>query len=139
HELQLIFDAAHAFGCAYRGRKIGGFGEAEVFSFHATKFVNSLEGGAVVTDNDSLAEKLKLMKNFGFLGYDNVGYIGTNGKLNEVSAAMGITSIEGMEAFIAINRCNYEQYCRELADIPGVELLKYGNDYTLNYQYVVAE
>src|SRR5438105_9047068 len=51
HELQLIFDAAHAFGCAYRGRKIGGFGKAEVFSFHATKFVNSLEGGAVVTDN----------------------------------------------------------------------------------------
>jgi dTDP-4-amino-4,6-dideoxygalactose transaminase len=139
HELELLFDAASAFGCEYKGRKIGSFGAAEVFSFHATKFVNSFEGGAITTNDDTLATKLKLMKNFGFLGYDNVGYIGTNGKMNEVSAAMGITSIEAMDEFIAVNRRNYEQYRRELVDIPGVELLKYGSDYALNYQYVVAE
>ncbi len=139
HELKLLFDAAPAFGCECRGRKIGSFGKAEVFSFHATKFVNSFEGGAIATNDDSLAARLKLMKNFGFLGYDNVGYIGTNGKMSEVSAAMGITSIEAMDEFIAINRSNYEQYHRELADIPGVQLLKYDSDYVLNYQYVVAE
>jgi len=137
--LKLLFDAAHAFGCAFRGQKIGKFGAAEVFSFHATKFLNSFEGGAVVTNDDSLAEKLKLMKNFGFLGYDNVGYIGTNGKMNEVSAAMGITSMEAMDEFIAINRRNYEKYERGLENIPGVKLLKYGSDYVVNYQYVVAE
>ena len=79
--LTLMFDAAHAFGCSYRGRMIGGFGAAEVFSFHATKFFNTFEGGAIVTNDDELAAKIRLMKNFGFHGYDNVEYIGTNGKM----------------------------------------------------------
>ena len=86
---------------------VGTFGELEVFSFHATKFVNSLEGGAIVTNNDELAHKMRLMKNFGFLGYDNVGPIGTNGKMNEFSAAMGLTSLEAMGNFTAINRRNH--------------------------------
>jgi len=93
HHLRLLFDAAHAFGCTRHGRSIGTFGDAEVFSFHATKFVNSLEGGAIVTNHDDLARKIRLMKNFGFFGYDDVGYIGTNGKMNEFSAAMGLTSL----------------------------------------------
>src|SRR5438552_5033660 len=90
HGLKLIFDAAHAFACSYKGRMIGSFGNAEVFSFHATKFFNTFEGGAVVTNDDELAAKIRLMKNFGFSGYDTVSYIGTNGKMNEVSAAMGL-------------------------------------------------
>jgi len=72
--LKLIFDAAHAFGCSHIGRMIGNFGEAEVFSFHATKFINSFEGGVVATNNDDLAVKLRLMKNFGFVGYDCRSY-----------------------------------------------------------------
>src|SRR5262249_29470985 len=64
--LKLLFDAAHAFGCSHKGRMIGNFGDAEVFSFHATKFFNTLEGGAVVTNNDELADKCRLMRNFGF-------------------------------------------------------------------------
>src|SRR5207245_5192 len=64
--LKLLFDAAHAFGCTYKGHPVGNLGDAEVFSFHATKFVNALEGGAVVTNNDELAAKMRLMKNFGF-------------------------------------------------------------------------
>ncbi len=92
--LKLLFDAAHAFACSHNGRMIGGFGDAEVFSFHATKFLNTFEGGAVVTNNDELAAKIRLMKNFGFSGYDNVVYIGTNGKMNEMCAAMGVTSLE---------------------------------------------
>ena len=87
-----MFDAAHAFGCAYAGRKIGGFGRCEVLSFHATKVFNTFEGGAVLTNDDALAETMRLMRNFGFSGYDNVVHPGTNGKMPEINAAMGLVS-----------------------------------------------
>ena len=139
HGLRLMFDAAHAFGCQFNGISIGNFGELEVFSFHATKFVNALEGGAVVTNDAELARKIRLMKNFGFLGYDSVGSIGTNGKMNEFSAAMGITSIEAMPEFIAVNRRNHACYQSELSDIPGIRLLEYDGRQPSNCQYVVTE
>lgn len=139
HRLRLIFDAAHAFGCSYRGKMIGGFGAAEVFSFHATKFFNTFEGGAVATDDDELAAKIRLMKNFGFAGYDHVIYIGTNGKMNEVSAAMGLTSLESVDDFIAVNRRNYELYREHLRGVPGVSLIAYDPAERGNYQYVVLE
>ena len=139
HGLRLIFDSAHAFGCSYKGRMIGGFGDAEVYSFHATKFLNSLEGGAVVTNDGALAEKIRLMKNFGFTGYDRTDYVGTNGKLNEVSAAMGLTNMESMDEFIAVNRRNHEQYGAELAGVAGVHPLPYDVREKCNYQYVVVE
>jgi len=139
YNVKLLFDAAHAFGCSYKGKMIGGFGDAEIFSFHATKFLNTFEGGAVVTDNDELASRIRLMKNFGFSGYDQVIYIGTNGKMTEVSAAMGLTNLESMHDFIAVNRRNYEQYQEELADLEGVTLLAYEEEERCNYQYVVAE
>ena len=137
--LKLLFDAAHAFGCSYKGKMVGGFGAAEVFSFHATKFLNSFEGGAVVTDDDDLAAKMRLMKNFGFAGYDNAVYVGTNGKMPEVSAAMGLVSLESLDEFIAINRRNYERYRQELEGVAGVTLLKYDEGERCNYQYIVAE
>lgn len=137
--LKILYDAAHAFGCAHGGRMIGNFGEAEVFSFHATKFFNSFEGGAVATNNDELAAKIRLMKNFGFQGYDNVIYIGTNGKMTEVSAAMGLTSLESLEEFIAANRANYLEYKKRLADIPGLRLAAYKEKERHNFQYIVAE
>ena len=139
HNLKLMFDAAHAFGCSYKGRMIGNFGDAEVFSFHATKFFNTFEGGAVVTNDDDLAAKIRLMKNFGFAGYDKVIYIGTNGKMSEVSAAMGLTGLESLEEFIAINYRNYKQYERELEDIPGVQLVTYDETEKRNYQYIILE
>jgi dTDP-4-amino-4,6-dideoxygalactose transaminase len=139
HNLKLMFDASHAFGCSYKGQMIGNFGEAEVFSFHATKFFNTFEGGAIVTNNDELAAKIRSMKNFGFAGYDNVVYIGTNGKMSEVSAAMGLTSLESLDDFISINYANYKQYQHELAGIPGVSLFTYGETEKCNYQYVVLE
>ncbi|UPU34382.1 aminotransferase class I/II-fold pyridoxal phosphate-dependent enzyme [Geomonas paludis] len=138
HDLKLMFDAAHAFGCSHKGRMIGGFGNAEVFSFHATKFFNTLEGGAVTTDDDELAAKIRLMKNFGFAGYDNVIYIGTNGKMNEFSAAMGLTGLESLEQFIAANMDNYRSYQDGLRGIPGVTLLPYREE-KCNYQYIVCE
>ena len=137
--LRLLFDSAHALGCSYQGRMIGGFGDAEVFSFHATKVLNSLEGGAVLTNDKELARKMRLMKNFGFTHYDQVDYIGTNGKMNEVSAAMGLTNLESIDEFIAVNRRNYEQYRRGLMGIPGVRMLAYDEAEKCNYQYVVLE
>jgi dTDP-4-amino-4,6-dideoxygalactose transaminase len=136
NNLTLLFDASHAFGCSYNGKMIGNFGTAEVFSFHATKFLNSFEGGAVVTNNDSLAAKIRLMKNFGFAGYDNVIYIGTNGKMPEISAAMGLTSLESMHDFIEVNRSNYYAYKKGLKGIKGVDLLSYDENENLNFQYI---
>jgi dTDP-4-amino-4,6-dideoxygalactose transaminase len=137
--LRLLFDAAHAFGCTHRGRMIGGFGNAEVFSFHATKFMNTFEGGAVLTDDDDLAARIRLMKNFGFAGYDNVIYIGTNGKMSEVSAAMGLSTLESMEDIVAVNRRNYLWYRKELSGIPGISLAVYDESERCNYQYLVLE
>lgn len=137
--LTLMFDAAHAFACSHRGRMIGGFGRAEVFSFHATKFLNSFEGGAIATDDDELAARIRLMKNFGFAGFDNVVYIGTNGKMTEVCAAMGLTSLEGIDDLIAVNRRNYHAYRDGLAALPEVSLLTYNEAERCNFQYIVIE
>jgi|CZKQ01.1.fsa_nt_gi dTDP-4-amino-4,6-dideoxygalactose transaminase len=139
HNLKLLFDAAHAFGCSHRNQKIGGFGNAEVLSFHATKFVNAGEGGAVVTNDDALAARIRLMKNFGFSDYDTVTYIGTNGKMSELSAAMGLTNLESLEEFIRVNRVNFETYRNYLDGIRGLSLLLYDDQTSPNYHYVVAE
>ncbi len=139
HRLVLLFDAAHAFACSHSGRLLGGCGDAEVFSFHATKFFNTFEGGAITTNDDALAEKIRLMRNFGFAGYDEVVYLGTNGKMSEISAAMGLTSLESMDDFISANRRNYQLYGAELAGIPGLRLIEYNQAERNNYQYIVLE
>lgn len=137
--LRLLLDASHAFGCSHRGQMIGGFGDAEVFSFHATKIVNAFEGGAVVTNDDELADRIRLMRNFGFTYYDRVEYIGTNGKMIEACAAMGLTSLDSMDDFIDANYRSYRQYQEELRDVPGIRLLVYNETEKCNYQYVVLE
>jgi dTDP-4-amino-4,6-dideoxygalactose transaminase len=137
--LKLLFDSAHAFGCSHGDGMIGGFGDVEVFSFHATKFINSMEGGAVVTNDTQLAGKMRLMKNFGFSYYDQTDYIGTNGKMNEVSAAFGLTNLESMQDFIDVNYRNYQQYAEELANIEGLSLITYNVENKCNYQYVILE
>ncbi len=137
HRLALLFDAAHATGCAIGTQPVGGFGLAEVFSFHGTKFINSFEGGAVTTNDDGLAARLRLMKNFGFAGFDKVVSWGTNGKMSEISAAMGLTSLESLDEFIAVNRRNYDAYRRALKDVPGINLFAYAETVRNNFQYVV--
>lgn len=139
YHLKLMFDAAHAFANTYQGQMIGNFGDAEVFSFHATKFFNTFEGGAVTTNNDELAQRLRGMRNFGFAGLDMVIDIGTNGKMSEVSAAMGLTSLESLDTFIRINFENYLAYVRGLDNIPGVQLITYTETEKNNYQYIVME
>jgi len=137
HDLKLIFDAAHAFGASHRGKMIGNFGECEVFSFHATKFFNTFEGGAVLTNDGSLAEKMRLMRNFGFSGLDNVIHPGTNGKMNEICAAMGLVNFKSIGATIEGNRESFQNYRHALSDIPGVALLEFDPSEKNNFQYVV--
>ena len=139
HNLKVMYDAAHAFGCSHRGRMIGSFGSCEVFSFHATKFINSFEGGAAVTNDDALAAKMRLMRNFGFAGYDRVIYPGTNGKMTEICAAMGLTSLEAMEEIVTANRRNYEAYRDGLKGVSGISLKEYDSSERRNYQYIVVE
>jgi len=139
HGLQLLFDAAHAFGCSRGGRMVGSFGRAEVFSFHATKFFNSFEGGAITTNDDELARQIRLMTNFGFAGYDNVVHIGTNGKMTEVSAAMGLTSLGSVDGFLAVNQRNHLAYRERLTGIQGMSLLGFDERERNNFQYVVVE
>jgi dTDP-4-amino-4,6-dideoxygalactose transaminase len=137
--LKVMYDASHGFGCSKGERMLGTFGECEVFSFHATKFINCLEGGVVATNNDKLAYQMRMMTNFGFTGFDKVEYLGINGKMNEISAAMGLTNLESMEEIIAINRRNYDVYMAGLADVPGISVIKYDPAERNNYQYVVTE
>ena len=139
HGLKLLFDASQAMGSFHRCQPIGSRGVAEVLSFHATKVINTFEGGAIVTNDDRLAESARRMRNFGFTDYDLVSSPGTNAKMSEVSAAMGITSLESLDDFIAANRERYDQYSRELQGVPGMKSLVYDPHGKYNYQYVVVE
>lgn len=139
HDLKLMFDAAHAFGCSYNGKMIGNFGACEVLSFHATKFFNTFEGGAVITNDDELAETMHLMRNFGFLAMDKVVHPGTNGKMIEVAAAMGLVNLDAIDTVIAANRSNHQAYREGLSGLPGISLLTFDEAERNNYQYVVME
>ncbi|KGN40864.1 dTDP-4-dehydro-6-deoxyglucose aminotransferase [Knoellia aerolata DSM 18566] len=138
HGLALMFDAAHAFDCTYGGHTIGGFGRAEVFSFHATKFFNTFEGGAIVTNDDDLAARARLMRNFGFAGYDNVVYAGTNGKMTEISAAMGMTNLTVLEDIKIGNARTHDAYAAALDKVAGVSLVVPDLAERNNFQYVVG-
>ena len=134
--LRVLYDAAHAFGCGHDGQMIGNFGDAEVFSFHATKFVNAGEGGAIVTNDDELAEKFRRLRSFG-LERGEVTGLGVNGKMSEFAGAMGLTSLESCDEFIAKNRQNYLAYQTALAGIEGLRLVT-PCSMSHNFQYVVV-
>jgi dTDP-4-amino-4,6-dideoxygalactose transaminase len=136
--LRLLYDAAHAFGCSHGEQMIGNFGDCEVFSFHATKFLNSAEGGAIVTNDDGLAAALRRLRNFG-LTAGSVDSIGTNAKMTEFCAAMGLTSLESRDEFIERNRQNHAAYRAALSATPGIRLLFAETTEQHNWQYVVAE
>jgi dTDP-4-amino-4,6-dideoxygalactose transaminase len=118
---------------------LGNFGDAEVFSFHATKFFNTFEGGVITTNDDALAERIRLASDFGFHSRDRVDCLGTNGKMSEIAAAMGLTNLQSMDGFIQVNRRNYQHYQRLLADIPGLSLIRFDQSERCNCQYVVVE
>ncbi len=137
--LKLMFDAAHAFGSSYKGQMIGRFGNCEVMSFHATKSFNTMEGGAITTNDDELAQSARLTRNFGFNGYDNVVQAGTNGKMIEMCAAMGLANFDSFGDTVAINKRNHAQYVEALAGIRGISVLPYDPGEHNSHHYVVIE
>ncbi|MFN8623852.1 MAG: DegT/DnrJ/EryC1/StrS family aminotransferase [Chloroflexota bacterium] len=138
HGLRVLYDAAHALGCRDGRRTAGTAGDAEVFSLHATKFVNGFEGGVITTDDPGLAERAQRLRNFGFVTYERTSMVGINGKMHEASAAMALTSLEAMERFVAVNRGHSARYQAGLAGVPGVTFLAYEHPERTNAQYAVA-
>ena len=138
HGLRLFFDAAHAFGCTHEGRRIAGFGDAEAFSFHATKVFHTFEGGAVTTDNDDLATQVKLLRNFGFASYDTTEGLGTNAKMSEAAAAMGLANLESIEGFFEENRWGLDLYAAGLGEVAGLTLMSHSGLEEHNCHHVVA-
>ncbi|MEU0247478.1 dTDP-4-dehydro-6-deoxyglucose aminotransferase [Streptomyces sp. NPDC006235] len=138
HGLPLFFDAAHAIGCSHAGRPVGGFGTAEVFSFHATKVVNGFEGGAIVSDDDELLRRVRALHNFGIGLPEGHPAGGTNGKMSEASAAMALTSLDSFPAAVRHNHDNFAFYRAELADLPGITVVPHEPGEAHNYQYVVV-
>jgi dTDP-4-amino-4,6-dideoxygalactose transaminase len=136
--IPLLFDAAHALGCTYRGLPMGRLGTASVVSFHATKLVQSLEGGAIFTPDRDLAARLRLMRNFGFAGYDRVVALGTNAKLDEFSAVVGLGSLDCLDAIVERNQANRAAYRAALAGLPGLALYEYDESERNNHQYLVV-
>jgi dTDP-4-amino-4,6-dideoxygalactose transaminase len=119
----LLFDAAHAFGSSYKGSKVGAFGRAEVFSFHATKSINAIEGGLVSTNDDSLAARLRALRNFGFTGKSEMPEgLGINAKMNEFAAAMALSNLPHYDRLARHNRQLHSAYARALEGVRGIEI-----------------
>jgi dTDP-4-amino-4,6-dideoxygalactose transaminase len=137
--IPLIFDAAHAIGSTYKNKRLGGFGNVSVFSLHATKAINSLEGGLVTTNDDALADKIRLLRSYGFEDEDQVSMLGINAKMNEFSAAMGITNLEGYDRIRSHNRHLQVVYRDELSGIEGVNFIQPDEREENNYHYAVME
>jgi dTDP-4-amino-4,6-dideoxygalactose transaminase len=138
--IPVLYDAAHAFLCSRQGVMVGNFGAAEVFSFHATKFFNTIEGGAIATNDDTLADRLRALRNFGFTNENRqVEEVGINGKMTEIAAAWGLNSLERVDDFVDTNQRNYLLYSNGLEDISGIRLLRYNQSERSNFQYVIIE
>jgi dTDP-4-amino-4,6-dideoxygalactose transaminase len=139
HSIRLMYDACHAFGCSSFGVPVGNFGEAEVFSFHATKFVHSFEGGIITTNNDELAARCRRLRAFGITGLTEVSDAGINGKMHELSAAAGLHSLECLPEILLANMRNREIWAAELQGIPGLSMIPLPLGVDSNCQYVVAK
>ncbi len=138
HGLKVIYDAAHAFAVKYKGQSAGAFGDASMFSFHATKVFNTIEGGAICFHDDALVQKLNDLKNFGIHGPEEVAYIGGNAKMNEFCAAMGICNLRHLDEEIAKRKTVVERYRSHLEGVPGIKLAPVQKDVTPNYAYFPA-
>ncbi len=139
NDLKLFFDAAHAFHNTYRETAVGNFGNCEVFSFHATKFFNTFEGGMVATNDGVLAERIRKMINFGFDGPGSISCIGTNAKMSEISAAMGLSMLPCVDILASKNRRCYVTYREALQNVAGLKVYSIDSRNRSNFQYVVVE
>lgn len=135
HRLKVIYDAAHAFGVEYKGKGIATYGDVSMFSFHATKVFNTIEGGAVVFKDSSLKVKLEALKNFGMLNSENVEYVAGNAKMSEFHAAMGLCNLKNIDYNIVEREKAVKHYIKLLKDVKGIKLLPWQNNVKANYAY----
>lgn len=135
YNLKVIYDAAHAFGVKYKGIGVGNFGNASIFSFHATKVFNTIEGGAVSFNNPELYTTLYNLKNFGIRSEEVVAEVGANAKMNEFSAAMGLCNLKHIDEEIEKRKCVVEHYKKILHGVDGIRILEDSPDFTKNYAY----
>jgi dTDP-4-amino-4,6-dideoxygalactose transaminase len=135
HNLNVIYDAAHAFGVEVNGKGIGNFGDISMFSLHATKVFHSIEGGLLTFNDETLAPKLKSLKNFGITSSESVDFVGTNAKMNEFQAAMGLCNLETVRNDIHLRKNVYEAYVEGLKELTSVQLLNQRLDVKANYSY----
>ena len=133
--LKVIYDAAHAFAVKYKGISSACFGDVSMFSFHATKVFNTIEGGCVCFKNDSWVQLLNDQKNFGIHGPDEVAYVGGNAKMNEFQAAMGICNMRHLDEEIAKRKIIVERYRERLGGKEGIILSKIQKNVESNYAY----
>ena len=135
YNLKVIYDAAHTFGVSVNGKGIGSFGDASMFSFHATKVFHTIEGGAVTFKDVALNEILNELKNFGITGPETVEYVGGNAKMNEFQAAMGICNLRHIDSEITKRKVAADRYNEQLNNIKGIKLTKPQSGINSNYAY----
>ena len=135
HNLKVIYDAAHAFGVVRNGVNVANFGDASMFSFHATKVFNTIEGGAVTFADDDLVQIMNDRKNFGIRGPEAVAYVGGNAKMNEFQAAMGICNLRHLDEEIVKRKAVVEHYRKRLSGLQGIKLCVEQEGVKSNYAY----
>ena len=133
--LKVIYDAAHAFGCKKDGKAVGGFGDISMFSFHATKVFNTIEGGCVTYKDESLTSKLNILKNFGMENQESYPEVSGNSKMNEFQAAMGLCNLRYVDGEIAKRKAAVERYTENLKNIDGITAWKEQTGVEHNYSY----
>lgn len=135
HNLSIIYDAAHCFGVNYKGKSIANYGDISMFSFHATKVFNTIEGGSLtINGNNELQEKIKILRNFG-LNNDDIEQCGTNAKMNEFQAAMGICNLRHIDDEIKKRKNVSDLYDKLLSKIHGIKYLRFDKNIKRNYAY----
>ena len=135
YDLKVIYDAAHAFGIKINGRGIGTFGDASMFSFHATKVFNTIEGGGVTFSNPQLGETLYSLKNFGIKSEEDITGVGSNAKMNEFQAAMGICNLRHIDDEIAKRKVVVQRYRERLDGVEGIQIMNEVEGVKSNYAY----
>lgn len=136
HHLKVVYDGAHAFGEKYKGEYVSDFGDATMFSFHATKVFNTIEGGCLVYKDGTITQYLEGLRQFGqIVKTDAVPYVGTNAKLTEVAAAMGLCNLPRLLDYLKLRKAVVERYMERLSGISGLKLNVYSKDVESNYAY----
>lgn len=135
YSLKVIYDAAHAFGVSYKGKGIGNYGDISIFSFHATKVFNTIEGGAAAFLNPEFYDKLYNLKNFGIRGEELVTDVGANAKLNEFCAIMGLCNLNHVGQAITCRKKIYEEYEKKLKNVRGIRMFEKNPEVKQNYGY----